>query len=239
MAWALMNPDYEVSFPDTPPSGTPEFTLIPVNVLPVPWEITEVDRPIARKHEIQVNNVIGEISGAMPGGRTGTSLAFERYSAGTGRSRQARQEVEKLLTRLDDEHFMVTVIAELSEPMSEAQLERTGLSASTILLDARRGKKPFGWKAANCETLEMSGCADLSVLEGFRRWSASLRPEDEKALGAWGLSGDRLRAIARDGKVSGLMADLTSPSGALSFVRNDRVRAVYVAAVLLRQPVPR
>ncbi|MEV8636772.1 hypothetical protein AB0395_34535 [Streptosporangium sp. NPDC051023] len=237
MAWSLINPDYGVGFADRPPTRQDGMTTIPLTVSRIPGEFTEADTPVRQSVDVQVNNIVGELS--VPSlERTGTTLALERYVAGTGRSPQAKREVERMLTGLDDKHFAVTVLAELTEPMTEDDLERQGLSASTILLGQGAAKKPLGWKQENCEVLKTADCPDVSPMRSFRSWVATIGPPDAKALRSWRLSADSLRSIANSGKISGLMDDLTMPSAALAYIRSSHVRAVYLAAILLRQPVP-
>lgn len=145
-----------------------------------------------------------------------------------------------MLKGLDDDHFAVSVIVELRHEMSDEELERKNLSdAQKALFPAILDSGlPATWASSNCDQLSLPECDHGGPVKQFRSWLAKLTPADRDLLLKKGIDAGHLESVLREGKVAGLMYDLTLPEGALKLIGSSDVRAAYLVGVQLRRPIP-
>ncbi|MFI9551582.1 hypothetical protein [Nonomuraea endophytica] len=126
----------------------------------------------------------------------------------------------------------VVAVAEFVKPTTEAEIvhEHSGLAQpQRLLLSAGGGKLPLG-NSFYCG----QSCDGKAYMAPFQEWVATLQPNDQPILSAFGLDLDELKSTARRGTVYGAIYENYDAQTLLEIASNPKVKALYIADVNLR-----
>jgi len=225
-ALSAVHPDYD-SGPGADVRETDDGLAATVTAYPVG---SFMDRGEYFTVTVSLNQKTGQISvSPIPKTRLGRILRQLGPPADPEHAENARELLSNMGRSVE-----VVAVAELTEPMTDAELEKAKVpGTSKPILSVAEGPPPLGpplFCVRPCNAVP----GDLSATDSVKAWVATLGPADRPALQAFDLDLDSLRAVARRGKVFGLIYDDYPAEALLKVSEHPKVKALYVADVGLR-----
>ncbi|MEU9884315.1 hypothetical protein [Sphaerisporangium sp. NPDC051011] len=178
----------------------------------------------------------GRVRRSPLGYYTETPLTYALYDVRTGN--QPKEQMRKVLARLP-ETMRALAVVEFSAPLTDAELRAFGgqhrACPDLVVYENRPRSTPITWggphMSPSTSQLHSGKCSDQTTpeLANFRAWVATLRDHDDPNLRKLGLTLDRLRAAATEGKAYAYVDQLADVATLRKIIEDPRVATVRVA----------